>query len=301
MKLFKHILFSLLLLVSSVGYSQNQVISDGSGNLIKVGNNLLTWTYDVSAKIFFDTIEARGGSLTATEKFAVNNYVIALKHGGVWVLTHADYPMVGGTVISCAVNLRNPGTFDLTFVNTVSGDFTANGWTPNGSTSYARMGLIPSVDLTIQSVAMEYYAREEISEGLFNIGALVGVNQRLMLAIRHVNRFIFQNYNSTAGQGLLENATVLSIGGSMASRVANNDCRAFRKGVQIGVTLATSGGSQPNIELYLGCYNNAGSPAALSTRQCAGAGIYDGLTPALVLIQYMARQAKNTTLSREVN
>ena len=41
MKLFKYILLSFLLLISSAGYSQNNLLSSGT-NLIKIGNNLIT-------------------------------------------------------------------------------------------------------------------------------------------------------------------------------------------------------------------------------------------------------------------
>ena len=300
MKLFRYISLCILLLFGGVGYSQDQIISVGS-DLLKSGNSLIALSYDVDAQVFFNTIDARGGNLTGIEKKAINNYVISLKSDNVWDLIHADYPMVGGTVISCAVNLKNPGTFDITFVNTVSGDFTSNGWTPNGTTSYAKTGIIPITHLQLNSTAVEYYSRTTVvDDNAFDMGAQASANQLIRFAI---------DFSVAGGTSISVYSTsqVVSFdtdnskGGFMGSRIAINDIQLYRNGISLATVTSNNTGIRPDIEMYIGALNIAGSPGTFSTKECAGSAIFDGLTVAQVLSQYNARQNMNTTLSREVN
>lgn len=303
MKLFRNILLSFLLIFSNVGYSQNNLISNNSNDLIRVGNSLLYFAdFDVDAQLFFDTIDARGGSLTGNEKYAINAYVIAAKNdaNAWWNDTHADYPMVGNTAISCAVNLRNPGTFDLTFANTVAGDFTNTGWTPNGTTSYGRTALTPSTTLTLNSVALEYYSRTNIGEASNDMGCQNGSTQRILMFIRHTAALetFFDCYNTTTGRINVDQPS--SLGGYSFVRRSSTDAEVYRNGVSYG-SIATGGGTQPTFEIYIGAQNNTGSPIQFNTKETAGAGIFDGLTTAKVLAQYTARQGLNQKLGREVN
>lgn len=296
MKLFRNILLSSLLLFSSVGYSQNNLISDGT-NLIKVGNSLLYWAYDVDAKVFFDTIEARGGSLTGNEKDAINSYVKAAKGtNGWWDDALADYPMVGGAATSCAVNLKNPGTFDLTFVNTVSGDFTSNGWTPNGSTSYGNTGIVyPGSNNTF----FEYYSRTNSNGNFEDIGVNHASSRQIALVCRNTTQRSFC-YAST-GLGALAGTVSNSLGSCSFSRVASNDYRLFRNGIEIASNTSTAGTVTGSLTVWIGASNENNSIRRPTNRENAGTLISTGLTVAQVLAQYNARQQMNTTLSREVN
>ena len=300
MRFLKYILLSLLLLAGQVGFGQNNVLTSG-GNIVSVGGRLLYTSdaqYDVAASRFFDTIIARGGSLTSNEKTAINVYVIAAKGvDGWWDDTHADYPMVGGTVISCAVNLRNPGTFDLTFVNTVAGDFTSTGFNPDGITKYAKTGLIPSTDLTQNSASLEYYSRTNVTENAYEIGVFPDVpNNRLSMSIKWSDGNAYFSGNS--GEVPVTNSN--SSGSIILSRTAAAVFMAYRNGsVILNSTLASTGLS--NLEVYIGALNNKGVTSQYSSKECAGAGTYKGLTTAQSLAQYTARQAMNTRLNREVN
>lgn len=257
--------------------------------------------FNSDAQAFFDAVVANGGTLTATEKDAVNAYVLAAKDANRWWEdTLFDYPMVGGTANSCAINLRFPAVFfNITWVNTVAGDFTANGWTPNGATSYGMTGLVPSDDLTIQSVTVEYYSRTQHANATVDIGSSVAANQRILLFIRNATpQTNFQTYDNALGQLLSNQAD--SRGGFTMTRMGANDARSFKNGVQYGVTLLTTGGTQPNIEIYIGAFNNGGVAALHGTRQSAGMLMGNGFTPAQVLAQYQARQTMNTSLSRQL-
>ncbi len=248
---------------------------------------------------FVNAVIAAGGSLTALEISAITAYVsTAVSADGWWNNTHADYPMVGGTAASCSINLKDPGTFDITWINTIAGDFTANGWTPNGATSYGRTGLVDSIILLLNNVTLEYYSRDNIAEDSVDMGASVTIFQRTYYTIKWSdNNAYIDIYNGTTGR--ITQATGNTNAGLTVSRVANNDMRVFRNGIEYG-SIVTGGGTQPSIEFYLGAGNLAGIANLFGTKETAGNLIGDGFTPVQVLAQYNARQQMNTTLGRQV-
>ena len=67
--------------------------------------------YDADAQAFFTA----AGISDSGQKSAVNTLVLALKSDGIWSRCSAIYPFVGGSSSSHAVNLKTPGTYDLTF------------------------------------------------------------------------------------------------------------------------------------------------------------------------------------------
>ncbi len=258
--------------------------------------------FDIDALIYFNAVIANGGALSILEKAAYNVYRISSKeNANPWnSLNYLDLPMIGGSVESMVINAKNPGTFDAIAVNTVSGDFTTNGWKPNGTDSYLRMILIAADELTIQSIGLEYYSRTNIQEAGCDIGAMNNsTDQVIQFFIRHtpVKETFFDCYGGANGRVNVDQDN--AAGGFMATRVASNDSKVFRNGVEYGA-ITTSLGTQTSFEFYLGARNNLGVADTFSTKENAGAGIYDGLTAAKVLSQYNARQTLNTTLSRQV-
>ena len=157
-------------------------------------------SYDSDAKIFFNAVINNGGMLSLIEKQAINTYVKTLKANSLWELLLADYPFVGSSAVAHAINLKTPGTFNLIFVNTVAGDHVANGWTPNGTTSYARMGIIPATHLTLNSVALEFYSRTNVA-GSVEIGTItVSGSQMLQMRVlgnSSANPCLFDCYDAS--------------------------------------------------------------------------------------------------------
>ncbi len=254
-------------------------------------------TYDVDAQVYYDAVIANSGALLTLEKGAYNVYRIDAKNNAIGAWNgdaHVDYPMLGSTVESCVINAHNPGTFDATAVNTVAGDFTANGFTPNGSDSYFRTGLIPSVVLGVNSATLEYYSRDNtLNEATFEFSAFVNATSAFDLGMEYsvaVGTFFDAWGSSDRVAVIIGNAQ----GGFTGSRIANNDARIYRNGIQQNINTLTLTQTRPNIEIYLGCRNNAGTAGDFSSKENAGAGIFDGLTPAKVLAQYNARQLLNT-------
>jgi hypothetical protein len=261
-------------------------------------------SYDADAQTYFNSVVAAGGSLSETEKGAANVYVLAMKSAGIWTSPLiADYPMLGGTSASQKINLKNPGTFDLIFVNTVAGDHTANGWLPNGTTSYARTGITPGTHISsANAFCVEFYSRTDIA-GSVTFGCITTAGTQLLqgrvLGASSANPCLHDCFNSTVGR-LLGGTVITSASSQIFDRISATEHRIFINGTS-HITNATGGGTLPTHEIYVGGRNNAGTADAFDSKQCAGFGVYNGgLTQAQALAQYNARQAMNTTLSRQV-
>ena len=272
----------------------------GASQGIEIGD--APFVFQAETITFENAVIANGGSLTAAEKSAIDIYIIDAKNNtDAWFNdTIADYPLVGASSFAHAINLKTPGTFDLIFVNTLSGDHTSNGFQLNGSSSYARTGIIPSASLTLNSVALEVYSRTNIAENAQDLACnTIVLTQRLTWLIRSLaNVSFFDAYDVTGGRH--SETQTSSLGGFLANRLSPTDSRLFRNGLQYGIAINTSGGTQPTHELYLGANNGAGTAAAFASKELAGAGVFNGLTPAQALAQYTARQTLNTSLSRNV-
>ena len=82
---------------------------------IRVGNTSISGAgFDSDAQAYFDRVTTAGGTLTTTEKTAVNQLVINLKANSLWTPMKAIYPMVGSSAAACAQNLKSSsftGTF----------------------------------------------------------------------------------------------------------------------------------------------------------------------------------------------
>ena len=258
--------------------------------------------FDPDAQIAFDAVVANGGALSNLEKGGYTIYRLDEKeNNNAWEGdAHLDYPMIGGTVESMVINFQNPGTFDAIAVNTVSGDFTANGWTPNGVDSYFNSNLRPDPDSILNSIALEFYSRTDTGGGNIEWGSVtVDPTQVLRMRVRAaVNGILYDCYNTTGGR-LLGTTPANSLGGHLFNRLSNVRSDVYVNGVSV-IFITTSGGTRPTHKLYLGARNTVGVADGFDIKQCAGAGIYNGLTSGQSLAQYTARQLLNQTLSRQV-
>ena len=253
---------------------------------------------DPVTQTWIDAVIAAGGNLTQAEKDAVNVYIIDAQNNGNawWDDTQIDLPMVGGNADGFGINAKNPGQFDVTWVNTIPGDFTANGWKPNGVNSYGKMGFIPSVQWVINNSHIAYYSRESGSDGRV-WGCAQGSNQIADLILSNSN-LTLEMYGSTGGTGLIGFSNTTSRDHYLGTRTGAN-LSIYKNGVQ----LATHVGNQgvlPTIEIYLAARNFSGTAGIFSEAECAGANLGTGLTTAQALALYNARQLMNTSLGRQV-
>lgn len=111
--------------------------------------------FDADAQAFFDRVTTAGGTLSATEKTAVNQLVLDLKSYSIWSKMKAIYPMVGASSAACAQNLKS-SSFTGTFSS--GWTFASTGVTPNGTSAYMDTTLL-SNDFTDNKGGYSCYTR----------------------------------------------------------------------------------------------------------------------------------------------
>jgi hypothetical protein len=117
------------------------------------------------------------------------------------------------------------------------------------------------------------------------------------------NAYYTDQYNQTSGNGRVAISNTDTRGLILGSRVASNDLRLFRNGLQIGTTATGAGGvisSMTQSIFGIAGRNFSGSPHLFTSRTYAFFSIGEGLTVAESLAYNNIVQAFQTILSRNV-
>jgi hypothetical protein len=241
--------------------------------------------FDPDAAAFFARVTAAGGTLSATEKTAVNQLVLDMKDDGIWTLMKAIYPMVGASAAACAQNLKS-SSFTGSF--TAGWTFASTGATPNGTSAYMDTNLNSSSELSQNSKHISSYVRTNANN------TLIGCGTTVFDQIVQFGSQLYANLSSTFGFS----ANSTSTGFYLTRRINSNTSNTFRNSALIMTDNLTSSGN-PNKNLFIGA-RNASSIDFFSLSQCAFASIGDGLNDTESSDFYTAVQAFQTTLSRNV-
>ena len=245
--------------------------------------------YDTDAAAFFTA-----ASITdTTQKSAVNTLVLSLKSANIWTKMKALYPVVGGVASSHAVNLKQPGTFNLSFAT--GWTHSSTGMTPNGAT-YADTSLIPSTALSLNSAHISYYSRTNATSTTVDMGNYDNINNgSILLLLRDSNLASIRMNNLT----IINYSNTDSLGLHISNRTASNVITGWKNGIK-KITSAVASTILPTNQIYMGAFRDGTGPAYYSLRECAFASIGDGLTDAEALSFYNAVQTYQTTLGRQV-
>jgi len=257
-------------------------------------------SFDADAVAFFGRVTSAGGSLSLTEKQAVNQLVLDLKANSLWTPMKAVYPMVGASAAACAQNLKS-SSFTGTF--TSGWTFASTGATPNGTSAYFDTALTPSTALSsINNLHLSMYSRTQNSSvSGHNMGVDQGSNNlNLTQYFSAVSYKLFMNgsfptyaalSNTTNTQGLI-----------LGSVESSTSRKLFFNGSLLNTTTSTTTGGLPTTILLVGCGRNGVSGVAdyFTPHQNAFTSIGDGLTDTQASDFYTAVQAFQTTLARNV-
>jgi hypothetical protein len=250
---------------------------------------------DPDAQSFFNRVTAAGGTLSNTEKTAVNQLVLDMKSVNVWNSMKAIYPMVGASAAACAQNLKSSsftGVFSSGWI------FANTGVTGNGLSTFMNTGLNENTELTLNNTHISYYSRTN-SVGTYgdigNLNTTIVGNPGTNLNIKWIDNNFYPRVNDN-------NAGVLNTGNSLglfiSNRINSTQVRGFRNTI---LNVITSNSIQKvNLNFYLGATNSSGFGAFSSNRECAFSTIGDGLTDTQAANFYTAVQTFQTTLSRQV-
>ena len=254
-------------------------------------------SFDADAVAFFGRVTTAGGSLSATEKAAVNQLVLDLKANSLWTPMKAIYPMVGASAAACAQNLVS-SSFTGTF--TSGWTFSANGVQGNGTSAYMDTNFAPASNLTVSSAHNSVYLRTNLAiSNTVAFGVEISTSQRMVLfpyafSVGWISD-LFDNSTSR-----ISSSSGPSTGFIVASRASSSSHKLFRNSTQLASSTSATTGTLPTLNYYIGGFNANGSPSFYSTNQIAFYSLGDGLTDTEASNFYTAVQAFQTTLSRQV-
>jgi hypothetical protein len=237
-------------------------------------------SFDADAQAFITA----AGITDGTQQNAINTLVLALKGHSIWTKFKAIYPVVGGIASSHAVNLKTPGTYNLTFQT--GWTHNSNGMTPLNTS--ANTGIQPSTVLGLNDAHLSYFTTGSIdSTQACMIGAYTAPNGILIYSgngIYGVNTATFTNYN--VGLSSTPKFRITSRLSSTVQKFANNGT------IYSGTAVSTL---RPTTNILLA---RLGGATDFFNGICKFASVGDGLTDTDMTNFNTAVTAYQTALSR---
>jgi hypothetical protein len=251
--------------------------------------------FDADAVSFFNRVTAAGGTLTNTEKTAVNTLVLNMKSNNIWTLSKAVYPMVGGSAASCSQNLISSG-----FTGTFNGGWTisSTGVLGNGTNTYFNTTLSPSSELGLNSTHIAFYSRTNYYEPSTVLD--IGSTSSLYILGWGINDDYHANNSLESNIGFAQPTN--SLGFIINNRILSTEMSAWRAGTEYTDTTSSAAFSVslPSPPVYLGAYNDGSGPNFFSNREYAFCSIGLGLSDVQASSYTTMIQTFQTTLSRQV-
>jgi hypothetical protein len=253
-----------------------------------------SFVFDSDAMAYFSRVSDAGGTLSNTEKTAVNTLVLSMKADNIWNNMLVIYPMVGGSAAACAQNLKSSG---VTSTFSAGWTFSSTGALPNGTSAFIDVPFIPSVSLTTSSSHLSFYSRTNSQQG-YNIGAynsgFEASESNIICRYSNGNAF-FTLGSTTLTQGTNANGN----GFYIATRITSSSSKLFRNGSAL-LTSAVVSNFNTTRELYISAANANGTASDFSDKECAFVSIGLGLDDTEAANFDASVQAFQTTLSRQV-
>jgi hypothetical protein len=247
-------------------------------------------SFDADAVAFFGRVTTAGGSLSATEKAAVNTLVVDMKAAGIWTPMKAIYPMVGASAAACAQNLKS-ASFTGSF--TSGWTFTSQGIRGNLSSTFFNTTLNDLNDLGANATVGAYINSAGFGNnwelGVFTSPNIVGISVN-----NSGNSFIDIKSNVTASL-----SEPIFIGGLYTGTSNGTTSSAYKNATfQSSQAQSTTG---LNLNHYIGCLNNNGTAFLFSDKRNAFTFFANANFNATnVSNLYTAVQAFQVSLSRSV-
>jgi hypothetical protein len=256
-------------------------------------------SFDADAAAFFARVTAAGGSLSLTEKQAVNQLVLDLKANSLWTPMKAIYPMVGASAAACAQNLKS-SSFTGTF--TSGWTFASTGVTPNGTSAYFNTTFNSNSNQTVNNFSMSAYVRSSnTTAGMCDMGNANAPTFLPLTQLESNGTFRSQFcWDFTVGGGRANITTTDSRGMWGVSRSGASSWQSFERNTSVAQTTTTSQTVLPNSNIYIGASNQSGTTGSFSNREIAFGHLGNSLTNTEFNNFYTAVQAFQTTLSRNV-
>jgi hypothetical protein len=241
--------------------------------------------FDPDAQAFFDRVTAASGSLSATERLAVDTLVRQMKADGIWNSMKAIYPMVGASAAACAQNLKS-SSFTGTFSS--GWTFASTGVRGNTSSTYFNTELLASTNLSISSAHISSYVN------------IIG-NQAVLMGINDLSGFLQPQsgnlYGSLATSSITAGLTSTVAAFYLVNRTSLTTQKVIKNASIILSESKTGSAFVSAQNFFIGAY---GVSSLVSDARFAFCSIGDGLTDTQASNFYTAVQAMQVTLSRSV-
>jgi hypothetical protein len=285
------------------------IYGDGNGTRVigDVSTGLFPQTLHPDVAAYVANQVANGYSPTRTRVDALNNLVYMLISNGIYDKCQAIYPVLGGTTANAQKwNLKNSAdtnaAFRLSFVG--SWTYADTGIKINSAvnTNYARTFYTPSTNATNNDIHLSVYIRNSYTGTGCPIGGCNG-NQATSVAVQI---FASTSLSGTTIQAQntnqISNFGVSTAGMYMGNRSGSTAQQAYYSGLLRASSSATSSSlASATAEITMACRNNGAlSMQFPTTSEIAFASIGQSLTPEQARAFYIAVQAYQTALSRQV-
>ena len=174
----------------------------------------------------------------------------------------AVYPFVGGNSTKHAFNFMDTANFQLTYFGGITHN--ANGFNPNGSTGYAKTGIIPSANMNGVTNSFGFYSRTSIAQFSVDIGSTQVHHTGSVVFTKDTDNLTYYSNNDIYGSSgnLSDTLGLISF-----TRNSSTVKKVFRRGV---VNFTKNPATQEIVstfEFFISADNNAGYPArCFSTR-----------------------------------
>jgi hypothetical protein len=220
---------------------------------------------------FYKRIVANGGSVSWTDLDIIEtNFILPIHSQNLRSLILESWIPIGNNLAAVGTKLwhLSAGQDKLTLINFVEGDYArSQGLTGDGSSKYAKTGLVPSGNLAANSITIALYTKVETPASQMDLYTQSSSTSALGLIIKWSDgKAYWDSNNSTAGAGRISTtSTTLLPGFKLGTRTTATNTRIHRNGTSVA-SGSTSGGTLPTHELYLLAGNNAGTPMFFSSK-----------------------------------
>lgn len=240
------------------------------------------YSYDADAEAYI----LAAGLTDSTHINAARILVNGLKGLGLWSKMTAIYPFIGGSALSHSINMKTPGTYNITWFGSITHN--SNGVTGDGTSGYGNTGITPSLHLQQNSISISAYSRTNSGAETASIGVQQGSNNLRLFLRNSTNNLGIANLNQGGNFTFSAND---SLGFFVCSRTSSTLSKVYERGLLISSSSLSSGGLA-TIQVCILANNSSGVMELFNSRTHSFIHIGSGLTDAEVsslstLVQYI--------------
>jgi hypothetical protein len=213
----------------------------------------------------------------------------------------AFYPIVGGSASSHKFNGIDPQDTDAAKRIVFSGGWThsANGMLPNGTNGYGNT-FVKGSDLASNNLGFSIYSRTDNQVAGWDFGAFSNVSQSGTNIYIYYPAFGCRAAIQCADSNRPSFTPANSLGLFTAVSSAQNSRKILQAGVLKASNTTTDTATLSSLNMFVGCFNNTGSPSGYTNRQYAYLAVHTALTDAEALVYANIIQQYQVLLSRNV-